>query len=147
MSDSLQPHGLQPTRLLYPWDSPVKNTSVGCHFLLQGIFPTQGSNPCLLHWQVDSLPLSHQGSPYCWWGTRVGEFGVHLCALLKKKSEKSSGGGAKEKAFPSRLVRFQMLCSQFASPQLPPTPHKASLLAETVSRYRGECWCFYSCEE
>ena len=36
---------------------------VGCHFLLQGIFPTQGLNPHLLHWQVDSLPLSHQGSP------------------------------------------------------------------------------------
>ena len=35
---------------------------VGCHFLLQGIFLTQGSNPCLLHWQVDSLLLSHQGS-------------------------------------------------------------------------------------
>ena len=33
------------------------------HFLLQGIFLTQGSNPCLLHWQADSLPLSHQGSP------------------------------------------------------------------------------------
>ena len=35
---------------------------MGCHFLLQGIFLTQGSNPHLLHWQVDSLPLSHQGS-------------------------------------------------------------------------------------
>ena len=35
------------------------NTGVGCHFLLQGIFLTQGSNPHLLHWQVDSLPLSH----------------------------------------------------------------------------------------
>ena len=35
MSDSLQPHGLQPTRLLRPWDSPGKNTGVGCHFLLQ----------------------------------------------------------------------------------------------------------------
>ena len=40
-----------------------KNTGVGCHFLLQGIFLTQGSNPCLLHWQADSSPLSHQGSP------------------------------------------------------------------------------------
>ena len=40
-----------------------KNTGVGCHFLLQGIFLTQGLNPYLLHWQVDSLPLSHQGSP------------------------------------------------------------------------------------
>ena len=35
------------------------------HFLLQGIFLTQGSNPCLLHWQADSLPLSHQGSSTC----------------------------------------------------------------------------------
>ena len=53
-------------RFLCPWDSPGKNTGVGCHFLLQGIFPTQGSNLCLLcllHWQVGPLPLSHQGSP------------------------------------------------------------------------------------
>ena len=49
--------------LLCPWDFPGKNTGVGCHFLLQGIFPTQGSNPCLLHWQVNSFPLSHHGSP------------------------------------------------------------------------------------
>ena len=36
---------------------------VGCHFLLQGIFPDSGTNPRALHWQTDSLPLSHQGSP------------------------------------------------------------------------------------
>ena len=41
---------------------PVKNTEVGCHFLLQGIFLTQGWNLCLLHWQVGSLQLSHQGN-------------------------------------------------------------------------------------
>ena len=35
VSDSLRPHGLQPTRLLCPWDSPGKNTGVGCHFILQ----------------------------------------------------------------------------------------------------------------
>ena len=35
MSDSVQPHRRQPTRLHYPWDSPGKNTGVGCHFLLQ----------------------------------------------------------------------------------------------------------------
>ena len=49
-------------RLPCPWDFPGKNTAVGCHVLLQGIFPTQGLNPnflCLLHQQVDSLPLSH----------------------------------------------------------------------------------------
>ena len=39
-----------------------KNTGVGCHFLLQRIFPTQGLNLHLLHWQADSLLLSHQGS-------------------------------------------------------------------------------------
>ena len=38
MSDSLRPHGLQPARLLCPWDSPGKNIGVGCHALLQGIF-------------------------------------------------------------------------------------------------------------
>ena len=61
-SDSSQPQGLQPARLLGPWDFPGKNTGMGWHFLLQGIFPTQGSNPqflCLLHWQVDSLPMCH----------------------------------------------------------------------------------------
>ena len=57
MSDSLQSYELQPARLLCPWDSPEKNIGVGCHSLLQGIFQAQGLNPCLLHWQVDSLPL------------------------------------------------------------------------------------------
>ena len=50
-------------RLLRPWDSPGKNTRVGCHFLLQGLFPTQGSNLSLHHCLADSLPLSHLGSP------------------------------------------------------------------------------------
>ena len=62
----LQPPGLQPTRLLRPWDSPGKNTGVGCHLLLQGIFPTQESNPrllWLLHWQAGSLPLAPSGKP------------------------------------------------------------------------------------
>ena len=51
-------------RLLCPRDSSGKNTGVGCHFLLQGMFWTQGLNLHLLHWQTDSLPLSHLGSPY-----------------------------------------------------------------------------------
>ena len=44
-------HRWQPTRLRHPWYSPGKNTGVGCHFLLQGIFPTQESNPGLLHFR------------------------------------------------------------------------------------------------
>ena len=66
VSDSLQPHGLWPTRLHCPWDSPGKSTREGCHALLQGLFLTQGSNLsllCLLHWQVDSLPVSHLENP------------------------------------------------------------------------------------
>ena len=60
---TLQPHGLEPTRLLCAWDSPGKNTGMGCHSLLQGIFLTQGSNPGLLHFQQILYHLSHQGSP------------------------------------------------------------------------------------
>ena len=45
----LWPHGLQPAWLLWPWDFPGKDTGIGCYFLLQRIFPTQGSNPGLLH--------------------------------------------------------------------------------------------------
>ena len=62
---TLQAYGLQPSRLLCPWNSPGKSTGVGCHAFLQGIFPTQGSSPhlllCLLHWQVGSLPLAPPG--------------------------------------------------------------------------------------
>ena len=49
VSDCLRHRGLWPTRLFGPWDFPGKNTGVGCHSLLQGIFLTQGLNPCLLH--------------------------------------------------------------------------------------------------
>ena len=45
---TLQSYGLQLDRLLCPWDSPGKNTLVGCHALLHGIFPTQGCNPLSL---------------------------------------------------------------------------------------------------
>ena len=61
VSDSLRPHGLRPTRLLCPWNFPGKNTGVGCHFLLQGIFLTKGLNLGLLHWQAGSLPAEPLG--------------------------------------------------------------------------------------
>ena len=62
VSDSLQPHRLQPARLLCPWDFLGHSTGVDCHFLLQGIFPTQGSNLGLLHSRQTLYRLSHQGS-------------------------------------------------------------------------------------
>ena len=67
VSDSLQPHGLQSTRLLCPWNFPGKNTRAVCCFQLQGIFLTQRSNLYLLHllhWQAASLPLRNtEGVP------------------------------------------------------------------------------------
>ena len=66
-SDSVQSYELQTSRLLCPWDSPDKNTGVGCHFLIQGIFLTQGLNPhllSLLQWQAGSLLLAPPGYPY-----------------------------------------------------------------------------------
>ena len=58
----LQPHGLQPARLLCPWGFSRREYSVGCHVLLQGIFPTQGSNPVLPHYRWILYHLSHQGN-------------------------------------------------------------------------------------
>ena len=58
MSDSLWPHGLYS-----PWNSPSQNTGVGSLYLLQGIFPTQGSNTGLPHCRRILYQLSHKGSP------------------------------------------------------------------------------------
>ena len=55
MSNSLWPHGL-----ISPWNSPGQNTGVGCLSLLQGIFPTQGLNPGLLHCRRILYQLSHK---------------------------------------------------------------------------------------
>ena len=63
---TLQPYGLWSARLLCPWDSPGKNTGVGCHALLQGFFPTQGLNPsvlCLLQCRQILYPMSYLGGP------------------------------------------------------------------------------------
>ena len=63
--DSLRKNGLYSARFFCRWDSPGKNTRVGCHFLLQGILPTQGLNlsPGSLLWQADSSPLPPSSGP------------------------------------------------------------------------------------
>ena len=63
VSDSLRLHGLQPSRLICPWDSPGKSTGMSCYFLPQGIFLTQGSNPCLQR-------LLHSRRILYYWATR-----------------------------------------------------------------------------
>ena len=65
-SDSVLHYGLQSPRLLCPWDSPGKNSGVGCHFLLHRIFLTQGLTLhllCFLHWQAGSLPPAPPWKP------------------------------------------------------------------------------------
>ena len=59
---TLRPHGLQPTRLLCPWNSPGKNTEVGSHSLLKGNFQTPGLNPGLPHYRQILYRLRYQGS-------------------------------------------------------------------------------------
>ena len=76
---TLRLRGLSPTRLLYPWGFPGKNSGVGCHLLLQGIFHTQGLNPGLPHCRQMLYPLSHKGSPIC-------------CMVRLKKREKNKVG-------------------------------------------------------
>ena len=65
MSDSLRPNTVAPqTPLSMGFFN--KNTGVGCHALLKGIFPTQGLSPHLLHWQAGSFPLVPPGKPSPW---------------------------------------------------------------------------------
>ena len=60
---------------------PCKNTGVGCHALLQGIFPTHGTNPSLLYYQADSSPLAPSGKP------RLSDSGYQLGCPLKAPCE------------------------------------------------------------
>ena len=85
VSDSLRPHGLQPARLLCPWNVPGKNSEVGCHFFPQGIFPTQGLNlqsrvscivrQVLYHWTTwEALGW--------WWFGREAQEGEDICMWI-----------------------------------------------------------------
>ena len=61
-----------------PWNFPSKDTRVSCHFILQGILPVQGLNPCLLHWQAASFATESLGKPYFTRGGLVAK----LCLTL-----------------------------------------------------------------
>ena len=80
VSDSLRPHGLQPTRLLCPWDSPGKNTRVGCHALLQGNLPDSG----IEHRSLKSLALA--GGFF----TTSATWEAHICMYLRGKTSHAS---------------------------------------------------------
>ena len=67
VSDSVRPPRRQPDRLLCPWDFSGKNNGLGCHFLLQGIFPVQESKPHLLYWHADFFFFNN-------WATREAQY-------------------------------------------------------------------------
>ena len=85
-------------RPLCPWDSPVKNTGVGCHFLLQGIFQTQGWSLGLLCCGQTIYHLSHQGSPYTIDGkVKVAQLCLTLCDPMDSpwnSPGQNTGGGS-----------------------------------------------------
>ena len=111
---TLATRGLQPTRLLCLWEFPGKDTEVDCHFLLQGIFLTQESNPGLLHYRQILYRLSYEGSPrvsvatikkstsnkcwrgcgekrillHCWWEFKLVQSLWRIVQRLIKKLEK-----------------------------------------------------------
>ena len=110
MSVSLQPHGLQPTRLLRPWDFPGKNAGVDCHFLHPGDLPDPGIEPGSPALQADSLPSEPPGKPtyicryiqrLLLWkipsnGYRIWE--VPLSAVCKLEAQERWSCGSKLKA-------------------------------------------------
>ena len=100
-----------------PLGFPRQDSGVGCHFPLSGIFPPQGSNLCLLNWQVDSLTLSQQGNPgpgflRVAWLPRVCYHAIYLGLKDNGKSEE----GAVLFPFPALLIEIECLIS--SSPAL-----------------------------
>ena len=96
MSDSLWPHGLY-----CPWNSPGQNTGVGSLFHLQGIFPTQGSNPGLPHCRQILYQMSHQGRVNgfnfrMWYWLLWALSPVCMTMIVKNSREISQIGGMKE---------------------------------------------------
>ena len=121
-ADSVQHFGLQPARLLCPWDSPDRNTGVGCHVLLQRVFPTQEWNPCLLcptyyGWILYSL--SHWGSPNTYLTLskcviapclsflicKTGPYSTHVkCKISAEPHSQSLGNGLRQ----AQIASLQM---------------------------------------
>ena len=98
ISDSLQPHGLQPIRLLCQWRFSRQEYWSGLPCLLQGIFPTQVSNPRLLHCRRILYQLSHQGSPK--------NTGVGIHSLLQGRIFPTQGSNSG--LLPCRQILYQL---------------------------------------
>ena len=113
---------LEPAKILCPRGSPGKNAGVGSRALLQGIFLTQGLNPSLLHWQPDSLSLSHLERPnlcvqttvinsftYADDTTLMAESEEELKSLLMKVKEESETIGLNLSIQKTKIVALSLL--------------------------------------
>ena len=138
MSNSLRLHGLEPARLLCPWDFPGKHTGTDSHSLLQGIFPTQGSNPSLLPCRQILYHLSHQRSPSgAQWKIKMGvtysggfSFSDYralnqACTLLLR-AWSSGFHTAGRSASPNSFSAHPSISSLYTRTHSPSTPHPTS---------------------
>ena len=106
VSNSLWPLGLYPTKLLHSWSSPGKSTGVGCHFLLQRIFLTQGLNLGLQHCRQMLYPLSYQGLQNHWDGDCGHEIKRHLFLGRKPMTNLDSILKSRSGCFSGSLLLF-----------------------------------------
>ena len=111
MSDSVQPHRQQPTRLLCPWDSPDKNTGVGCHFLLQSRkvkSESEAAQSCLT--LQDAMDCSLPGSSvHGIFQARVLEWGAiafctHMSYTFNSSTSQSSGTCPRPEKLPGQIL-------------------------------------------
>ena len=135
-----RPHGLQPTRLLCPQNSPDKTTGVGCHFLLQGIFPTQGLNPGLLHCRQTLYWLSHQGIPFTLWRKKRKESEVaQSCPTLCNPVDCSLPGSSVHGILQARILEWVAISFSRGSSR----PRDGT----QVSRIGGRCFNLWATGE
>ena len=127
MANSFLPHGLQTARLLCPWYFPGKNTGVGCHFLLQGIFPSQELNLSLLHlgryfidWAI--VPIISIMT------TEVGKKGKFKKKIQKNLQNKSKRKNSKCFSWVT-AVRILSFAGSHSPPHLPRMPSNTVLIS------------------
>ena len=149
VSNSLRFRGLEPARLLCPWDFPGKHTGTDSHSLLQGIFPTHGSNPSLLPCKQILYHLSHQrspsgaqckikvGAPYAG-GFSFSDYRAlnQACALLLRAWSPGLRT-AGQLASPNSFSVHPFISSLYTRTHLPSTPHPTSLTPQLCPQKRG----------
>ena len=124
MSNPLRPQGQWPARLLCPWDSPGKTSGVGCHSLLQGIFPTQGLNLHFFASQADSSP------------SEPSTLNTHAKAPCQKQPARGARGSKEERRVWRKALRvFRGGWWEWGAPATPSPP--TSLQYLVTARPRG----------